>query len=101
MKQQTPIFICGQMKHWPKVKPMQLNLLSIVFIGFMCALPAHAQDTKTAALPLDLIELLGELGDDEADLDAAMSDINNESPAKKPQIIQPTSTENSNKGAKQ
>ena len=57
-----------------------------------------------AAMPMDLIELLGELGDDEADLDAAMSSVESNQAAKKlPQTepkTKPIATENSNTGAK-
>ena len=59
---------------------------------------------KPAAMPMDLIELLGELGDGEADLDAAMSSVESNQAAKKlPQTQSPTkpvATENSNTGAK-
>ncbi len=59
---------------------------------------------KPVAMPMDLIELLGELGDDEADLDAAMSSVGSNHAAKKlPQTepqTKPVVTENSNTGAK-
>ena len=63
---------------------------------------------KQVAMPMDLIELLGELGDDEADLDAAMSSVESNQAAKKlpqtePQTMpqaKPIATENSNTGAK-
>lgn len=59
---------------------------------------------KPAAMPMDLIELLGELDDDEADLDAAMSSVKTNQAAKKlPQTepqTKPVATENSNTGAK-
>ena len=59
---------------------------------------------KPAAMPMDLIELLGELGDGEADLDAAMSSVESIQAAKKlPQTepqTKPVATENSNTGAK-
>ena len=63
---------------------------------------------KQVAMPMDLIELLGELGDDEANLDAAMSSVESNQAAKelpqtepqtKPQT-KPVATENSNTGAK-
>ena len=57
-----------------------------------------------AAMPMDLIELLGELGDDEVALDAAMSSVESNQAAKKlPQAepqTKPVATENSNAGAK-
>jgi hypothetical protein len=61
---------------------------------------------KQAAMPMDLIELLGELGDGEADLDAAMSSVENKQVAKKQVAKQlapskPITTENSNKGARE
>ena len=63
---------------------------------------------KQVAMPMDLIELLGELGDDEADLDAAISSVESNQAAKKlpqtePQTkpqAKPVATENSNTGAK-
>ena len=59
---------------------------------------------KPVAMPMDLIELLGELGDDQADLDAAMSSVESNQAAKKlPQTepkTKPIATENSNTGAK-
>ena len=59
---------------------------------------------KPVAMPMDLIELLGELGDGEADLDAAMSSVKTNQAAKKlPQTepqTKPVATENSNTGAK-
>lgn len=59
---------------------------------------------KPAAMSMDLIELLGELGDNEADLDAAMSSVEGNQVAKKlPQTEPPTkpvATENANTGAK-
>ena len=63
-----------------------------------------AMQQKPVAMPMDLIELLGELGDDEADLDAAMSSVESNQAAKKlPQTepkTKPIATENSNTGAK-
>ena len=65
---------------------------------------AQQKQQKQVAMPVDLIELLGELGDNEADLDAAMSSLNSTQAAKQlPQSKPPTkpiATENSNKGAK-
>ena len=55
---------------------------------------------KPVAMPMDLIELLGELGDDEADLDAAMSSVERNPAAKKLPQTKPIDTENSNTGAK-
>ena len=59
---------------------------------------------KQVAMPMDLIELLGELGDDEANLDAAMSSVeSNQSTKELPQTepqTKPVATENSNTGAK-
>ena len=63
---------------------------------------------KQVAMPMDLIELLGELGDDEANLDAAMSSVESnqatkELPQTEPQTkpqTKPVATENSNTGAK-
>ena len=63
---------------------------------------------KQVAMQMDLIELLGELGDDEADLDAAMSSVESNRAAKKLLQIEPKTkpqakpiaTENSNTGAK-
>lgn len=59
---------------------------------------------KQVAMPMDLIELLGELGDDQADLDEAMSSVESNQAAKKlPQTepkTKPIATENSNTGAK-
>ena len=67
------------------------------------------QQQKQAVMPMDLMELLGELGDDEADLDAAMSSLNSKEASKQvakqlPQsksITKPIATENSTKGAKE
>ena len=66
---------------------------------------AQQKQQKQAAMPMDLIELLGELGDDEADLDAAMVSINGKQATKPitkelPQS-KAISTENSNKGARE
>ena len=65
---------------------------------------SHAADKelqqKSAALSIELIELLGELGDDEADLDAAMSSVESNQIAKKLPQTKPIATENSNTGAK-
>ena len=59
---------------------------------------------KQVAMPMNLIDLLGELGDDETDLDAAMSSVESNQAAKKlPQTepqTKPIATENSNTGAK-
>ena len=55
---------------------------------------------KPVAMPMDLIELLGELGDDEADLGAAMSSVERNPAAKKSPQTKPIDTENSNTGAK-
>ncbi len=68
---------------------------------------AHAQDihVKKAATPIDLIELLDELGDEEADgLDAAMSDVESKrNPVNQTQTKQDnpknTTVEHSNTGA--
>jgi hypothetical protein len=63
---------------------------------------SHAAENmpqKQAAMPIDLIELLGELGDDEADLEVAMSNVESNRAEKKHAENKPTMTENSNKGA--
>ena len=66
---------------------------------------AQQKQQKQAAMPMDLIELLGELGDDEADLDAAMVSINGKQATKPITKELPQSkaitTENSNKGARE
>ena len=67
-----------------------------------------AMQPKPVAMPMGLIELLGELGDYEADLDAAMSSVESNQAAKEllqtePQTkaqTKPVDTENSNAGAK-
>ena len=63
-----------------------------------------AMQPKSVAMSMDLIELLGELGDDEADLDAAMASVDSNQVAKElPQTepqTKPVITENSNTGAK-
>ena len=59
---------------------------------------------KPVAMSVDLIELLGELGDDEADLDAAMASVESNHAAKELPQTEPQTksvvTENSNTGAK-
>ena len=88
-------------------------LASYVLAGLLLyAGTSHAAEKETqqkpVAMPMDLIELLGELGDDEADLDAAMSSVESNQAAKKlpqtePQTkpqAKPIATENSNTGAK-
>ena len=55
---------------------------------------------KPVVMPIDLIELLGELGDDEANLDTAMASVESKKlPQTEPQT-KPVVTENSNAGAK-
>ena len=79
----------------------------LLYAGTSHAAEKEAQQ-KQVAMPMDLIELLGELGDDEADLDAAMSSVESNQAAKKlpqsePQTkpqAKPVATENSNTGAK-
>ena len=75
----------------------------LLYAGTSHAAEKEAQQ-KQVAMPMDLIELLGELGDDEADLDAAMSSVESNQAAKKlPQSepqTKPIATENSNAGAK-
>lgn len=60
---------------------------------------AENMPQKKAPMPLDLIELLGELGDDEADLDAAMSTVESKRSEQKHTENKPPMTENSNEGA--
>ena len=75
----------------------------LLYAGTSHAAEKEAQQ-KQVAMPMDLIELLGELGDNEADLDAAMSSVESNQAAKKlPQSepqTKPIATENSNAGAK-
>ena len=79
----------------------------LLYVGTSHAAEKELQQ-KQAAMPMDLIELLGELGDDEADLDAAISSVESNQAAKKlpqtePQTkpqAKPVATENSNAGAK-
>lgn len=75
----------------------------LLYAGTSNAVEKEIQQ-KPVAMPMDLIELLGELGDDEADLDAAMSSVESNQAAKKlPQTepkTKPIATENSNTGAK-
>lgn len=70
----------------------------------LCTGASHAAEKgvqqKSVAMPIDLIELLGELGDDEADLNAAMSSVERNPAAKKLPQTKPIDTENSNTGAK-
>jgi flagellar basal body-associated protein FliL len=61
---------------------------------------AQQKQQKQAAMPMDLMELLGELGDEEADLDAAMSSVENKQATKTLPQSKPITTENSNKGAR-
>lgn len=83
-------------------------LTSCVMAGLMlyAGTPYAAEkelQQKPAVMPMDLIELLGELGDDEADLEVAMSSVKSNQAAKKsPQTETPakSTTENSNTGAK-
>ena len=75
----------------------------LLYAGTSHAAEKEAQQ-KQVAMPMDLIELLGELGDDEANLDAAMSSVESnqatkELPQTEPQT-KPVATENSNTGAK-
>ena len=75
----------------------------LLYAGTSYAAEKETQQ-KQVAMPMGLIELLGELGDDEADLDAAMSSVESNQAAKKlPQSepqTKPIATENSNAGAK-
>ena len=75
----------------------------LLYAGTSNAVEKEIQQ-KPIAMPMDLIELLGELGDDQADLDAAMSSVESNQAAKKlPQTepkTKPIATENSNTGAK-
>ena len=75
----------------------------LLYVGTSNAVEKEMQQ-KPVAMPMDLIELLGELGDDEADLEAAISSVENNQAAKKlPQTepqTKPIATENSNTGAK-
>ena len=99
-----------QLAGWPLIS---FALTSYVLAGLLLyAGTSHAAEKeaqqKQVAMPMDLIELLGELGDDEADLDAAMSSVESNQAAKKlpqtePQTkpqAKPIATENSNTGAK-
>ncbi len=78
----------------------------LLYAGTSNAVEREMQQKSVAPapMPMDLIELLGELGDDEADLDAAMSSVESNQAAKK--LLQtepktkPIATENSNTGAK-
>ena len=103
----------GQTALWPAFNCLRLlagcALTSYALAGFLLyAGTSHAAEKelqqKPAAMSIDLIELLGELGDDEADLDAAMSSVESNQAAKKlPQTepqTKPVATENSNTGAK-
>ena len=75
----------------------------LLYAGTSNAVEKEIQQ-KPVAMPMDLIELLGELGDDQADLDEAMSSVESSQAAKKlPQTepkAKPIATENSNTGAK-
>ena len=71
----------------------------LLYAGTSNAVEKEIQQ-KSVAMPMDLIELLGELGDDEADLDAAMSSVERNPAAKKLPQTKPIDTENSNTGAK-
>ena len=98
---------------WPAFNCLRLlvgwALTSFALAGLLLyASTSHAAEKeipqKPTAIPMDLIELLGELGADEADLDAAISSVESNQAAKKlPQTEPPTkpvATENSNTGAK-
>lgn len=61
--------------------------------------PQKQPPTQKQAAPIDLIELLGELGDDEADLEAAMSSVEQSPNTNKAQQAKPTKTENAHLGA--
>ena len=75
----------------------------LLYAGTSNAVEKEMQQ-KPVAMPMDLIELLGELGDDEANLDVAMSSVETNQGAKiLPQTEPQTktvATENSNAGAK-
>ena len=94
-----------QLAGWALTSYVLAGLL--LYAGTSHAAEKEAQQ-KQVAMPMDLIELLGELGDDEADLDAAMSSVESNQAAKKlpqtePQTkpqAKPIATENSNTGAK-
>lgn len=62
---------------WPTLKALRL-IIGCMAVGLlMYGGESQAADNtkKQAAMPMDLLELLGELGDDEVDLDAAMVSI--------------------------
>ncbi len=75
----------------------------LLYAGTSNAVEREMQQ-KPVAMPVDLIELLGEFGDDQAGLDAAMSSVETNLATKKlmqtEQQTKPVATENSNTGAK-
>lgn len=91
---------------WP-----QLNWLKLVIGGVAGALlltvgashaeapPPQKATQKQVAMPIEMIELLGELDGDDADLDAAIAAAESQHASVKPQKPKSTSTDNSNKGA--
>lgn len=92
---------------WPTLKALRL-LTGCMAIGLLLyGGESQAADNtkKQAPMPMDLIELLGELGDDEANLDAAMVSIKGKQAAQPITKELPQSkaitNENSNKGARE
>lgn len=61
--------------------------------------PPQKTTQKQVAMPIEMIELLGELDGDDADLDAAIAAAESQHASVKPQKPNSTSTDNSNKGA--
>ena len=105
-KRQMATALCPVFNHlrlllgWALTSCVMAGLL--LYAGTSYATEKELQQ-QPAAMPMDLIELLGEMGDDEADLDVAMSSVkSNQADKKSPQTETPakSTTENSNTGAK-